>query len=112
MREKSRGFPEGLEKGASTARTRKAKLREAGRTSVDVTRRQSRAELTLSKKADSTTGAGRNKYRLTPLAEAVLAVIGTTSPNLLGIEGVIDTDQVEESTTSMVDTDVRLLHEW
>ncbi|KAG0440726.1 hypothetical protein HPB47_016201, partial [Ixodes persulcatus] len=52
---------------------------------------RSRAELTLSKKADSTTG--RNDYRLTPLAEAVLAVVGTTSPNLLGIEGGIDTDQ-------------------
>ncbi|XP_042144231.1 zinc finger protein 782-like [Ixodes scapularis] len=54
---------------------------------------RSRAELTLSKRADSTTGAGRNDHTLTPLAEAVLAVIGSTSPNLLGIEGGIDTDE-------------------
>ncbi|KAG0419039.1 hypothetical protein HPB47_004412 [Ixodes persulcatus] len=52
----------------------------------------SRAELTLSKKADSTTG--RNDYRLTPLVEAVLAVIGIRSSNLLGIEEGIDTDRL------------------
>ncbi|KAG0428510.1 hypothetical protein HPB47_024513 [Ixodes persulcatus] len=59
---------------------------------------RSRAELTLCQKADSTTGEGRNNYRLTPLAEAVLAVVGTTSPNLLGIEGGIDTDQCRSLT--------------
>ncbi|KAG0437159.1 hypothetical protein HPB47_017570 [Ixodes persulcatus] len=62
---------------------------------------RSRAELTLSKKADSTTGTGRNDYRLTPLAEAVLAVVGTTSPNLLGIEGGIDTDQASTAPVSL-----------
>lgn len=41
----------------------------------------------------SSTGAGRNDHTLTPLAEAVLAVIGSTSPNLLGIEGGVDTDE-------------------
>ncbi|KAG0443285.1 hypothetical protein HPB47_015088 [Ixodes persulcatus] len=65
---------------------------------------RSRAELTLSKKADSTTGAGRNDYRLTPLAEAVLAVIGSTSPNLLGIEGGMDTDEVSTAPVSLQPT--------
>ncbi|KAG0435261.1 hypothetical protein HPB47_018591 [Ixodes persulcatus] len=65
---------------------------------------RSRAELTLSKKADSTTGAGRNDYRLTPLAEAVLAVIGSTSPNFLGIEGGMDTDQASTAPVGLQPT--------
>ncbi|KAM7280927.1 nuclear apoptosis-inducing factor 1-like [Ixodes scapularis] len=65
---------------------------------------RSRAELTLSKKAHSTTGAGRNDHTLTPLAEAVLAVIGSTSPNLLGIEGGIDTDEASTAPVSVQPT--------
>ncbi|KAM7310089.1 nuclear apoptosis-inducing factor 1-like, partial [Ixodes scapularis] len=65
---------------------------------------RSRAELTLSKRADSTTGAGRNDHTLTPLAEAVLAVIGSTSPNLLGIEGGIDTDEASTAPVSVQPT--------
>ncbi|KAG0434159.1 hypothetical protein HPB47_019314 [Ixodes persulcatus] len=52
----------------------------------------------------SSTGAGSNDYRLTLLAEAVLAVIGTTSPNLLGIERVIDTDQASTAPVSLQPT--------
>ncbi|XP_040068033.1 nuclear apoptosis-inducing factor 1-like [Ixodes scapularis] len=65
---------------------------------------RSRAELALSKRAHSTTGAGRNDHTLTQLAEAVLAVIGSTSPNLLGIEGGIDTDEASTASVSVQQT--------
>ncbi|XP_040062788.1 uncharacterized protein LOC115322807 [Ixodes scapularis] len=48
--------------------------------------------------------AGRNDHTLTPLAEAVLAVIGSTSPNLLGIEGGIDTDEASTAPVSVQPT--------
>ncbi|XP_042147836.1 uncharacterized protein LOC121836748 [Ixodes scapularis] len=56
------------------------------------------------KRTLSSTGAGCNDHTLTPLAEAVLAVIGSTSPNLLGIEGGIDTDEASTAPVSVQPT--------
>ncbi|KAM7297533.1 uncharacterized protein ISCGN_022684 [Ixodes scapularis] len=56
------------------------------------------------KRTLSSRGAGRNDHTLTPLAEAVLAVIGSSSPNLLGIEGGIDTDESRDLPDDVIVT--------